>query len=102
MRVLPEQVAGGGEEQPVHVAPAVPHSDSVCEAGRTHWPVGLQQPSGHEAASQTQTPPAHRWPWVQARPAPQAHSPLESQLSAVTPQGAQAWPRAPQLSRFAV
>jgi hypothetical protein len=96
VRVLPAQVAAGGEVQPVQVAPAVPQRDSVWAAARTHWPVGLQHPSGHEVASQTQTPPAQRCPWVHARPVPQAHSPLTSQLSAVTPQGAQAWPRAPQ------
>ncbi len=90
------QRAAGGEVQPVQVAPAVPQRDSFWAAARTHWPEALQQPSGQDEASHTHTPPAQRWPWVQARPVPHAHSPLESHLSAVTPQGAQAWPRAPQ------
>lgn len=95
VRVLTLQVAAGGEVQAVHVAPAMPQRSSVWAEVRTHWPLALQQPVGHDAASQTQTPPAQRWPWAQARPLPHAQSPLRSQASAVTPHGAQAWPRAP-------
>lgn len=102
VRVLPLQVAPGGAVQPVHVAPAVPQRDSLWPEGRTHWPRVLQQPSGQEAASQTHTPPEHRWPAAQARPEPQAHSPLVSQRSAVGPQLAHACPRAPQAFRSGV
>jgi hypothetical protein len=47
----------------LHCAPAVPHWPDDCAAYRTHVPP-LQQPVGHEVASQTHCPVAllHSWP----------------------------------------
>ncbi len=44
--------------QAPHVAPPVPHDAFDCDAHGSHVPVGppLQQPSGHDVASQTQLP----------------------------------------------
>jgi hypothetical protein len=54
------QTGEGGSVQAAQVAPASPQSDSFWEPGRTHWPVMVQHPSGHEVASQTQAPAAQR------------------------------------------
>lgn len=54
------QTGAGGSVQAAQVTPASPHSDSLCEPGRTHWPVMVQQPSGHEVTSQTQAPAEQR------------------------------------------
>jgi hypothetical protein len=44
----------------------------------------LQQPVGHDVPSQTQVPPRHRWPALQAAPVPQAHAPVPSHWSDAT------------------
>lgn len=86
-------------EHPPQSCPPVPHSVSFCAATATHCPPAVQHPDGQLEASQTQTPPLHRWPVAQARPEPQEHSPAALQLSAVTPHGAHACPVGPQASR---
>jgi len=59
----------------------------------------LQQPSGHEAPSQMQELPMHRWPIAQAAAAPQRQAPAAEQLSARASQAAQVDPASPQVSR---
>ena len=44
----------------------------------------LQQPVGHDVPSQTQVPPRHRWPALQAAPVPQAQAPVPSHWSDAT------------------
>lgn len=96
------QTGAGGVEHPAQSWPAAPHSVSFWAEKATHWPPAVQQPEGQLDASHTQTPPLQRCPDAQARPWPHAHSPAELQLSAVAPQGEQAWPVGPQASRALV
>jgi len=60
--------------QPLQVAPPVPQDVVDCAAYASHVPVAVQQPAGHDAASQTHWPAA-----LQALPlahAPQATPPV--------------------------
>jgi hypothetical protein len=71
--------------QPEQLAPAVPHEGFVSEAHASHTPLDVQQPCGHEVASQTHCPAAlHSCPDGQAPhvapPAP--HELLDSLASA--------------------
>ena len=75
------------ELQAPQLAPAVPHSELLSDPQGRHVPVGppLQQPAGHEVASQTHCPLAllHSSPephgWHVAPPAP--HDPFDSLAS---------------------
>ena len=66
--------------QDVQAAPPLPQTASVV-AGEVHL-APEQQPSGHDDALQTQTPPEHSWPVAQAAPLPHEQSPAAEQLSA--------------------
>jgi hypothetical protein len=59
----------------------------------------LQQPSGHEAVSQTQEPATQRWPAPHDGPLPQRHSPAPEQPSART--GSQATHTEPAVPQVA-
>jgi hypothetical protein len=49
--------------QPEQAAPAAPHAVAVSEAYRTHAPLAVQHPFGHDAALQTHWPAeSHAWP----------------------------------------
>jgi hypothetical protein len=61
------------------VAPPVPHTASVV-AGEVQV-APTQQPSGHDDALQTHTPPEHSWPAAQAAPLPHEQAPAVEQLS---------------------
>ncbi len=77
-----------------HEAPPAPQSlgDGVTHA------FCLQQPEGHDNASQTHAPPLHRWPEAHALPEPHRHVPSGPQPSALAPsQAMHAPPRVPQL-----
>jgi hypothetical protein len=65
----------------LHALPAAPHRD-VAVPGSHVLP--LQHPVGHDVASQTHCPPAHRWPEAHAGPLPHAQPPVASQPSLVT------------------
>ena len=76
----PRQPSAFVAGQAVQSAPPLPQTPSVV-AGEVHV-APVQQPSGHDAASQTQTPPEHSWPVVHATPLPHAQSPVAEQWSA--------------------
>ncbi len=42
----------------------------------------VQQPFGHDVASQVHAPPEQRWPLPHAGPLPHAHAPASEQVSA--------------------
>ena len=65
--------------QATHAAPLAPQ---VASAGALHT-APLQQPVGHEVASQTQAPPVQRWPLAQGGPPPQRQAPCTEQVSAL-------------------
>jgi hypothetical protein len=69
----------------LHAAPAVPHWPADCEAYGTHVPP-LQQPVGHEVASQTHCPVVwlHSWPVAHAPQVapPVPHEPVDSEAYA--------------------
>jgi hypothetical protein len=111
MHVAPEQQPLGQLPalQPLHAPPAQVCAPQSWQAppplpqlvsavpGRQAPPA--QQPFGHEVASHTHAPPTQRWPAPHAAPvAPQAHTPLARQRSAVMPHGEQLLPALPQLA----
>ena len=53
------------DEHALQVAPPVPHTELDCEPYRTHV-LPLQQPLGHDAASQMQVPLAVLQVWPEA------------------------------------
>lgn len=59
-------------------APGAPHADRL----RPRHTLPAQHPSGHDASSQTQTPPSHRWPSPHGAVPPHRHSPVTAQVSA--------------------
>ena len=81
----------------VHEPPAVPQVAMV--AGRQVLP--SQQPSGHDAAVQLQTPPTHSWWSAHGGLAPQWQVP-PVQVSDWMPQSTQALPALPQVAAPAV
>ena len=81
--------------QASHAFPPAPHELDTSPA--RHAPAVLQQPLGHEAASQTQVLPTQRWPTVQAGPVPHRQAPLDEQLSERTSHAAQVAPAEPQV-----
>lgn len=66
-------------EHATHAEPAAPH----CCSERAMHALFLQQPFGHEVASQTHCPPAHFWPAAHAAPVPHAQPPALEQPSAL-------------------
>lgn len=76
----PRQPSAFVAAQAVQSAPPLPQTPSVV-AGDVHV-APVQQPSGHDDALQTQTPPEHSWPVVHAAPLPHEQSPAAEQLSA--------------------
>jgi len=66
-------------EQLWHAEPPLPQAPELVPASHT---APLQQPVGHDVPSQTQVPPRHRWPVVQAAPVPQAQAPFAPHPSA--------------------
>jgi hypothetical protein len=88
-------------------APHVKHEDPAPPqfiVERTSQLVPLQQPAGHDVASQMQLPLAHRCPPPHAAPLPQVQAPVVLlQPSALEgSQATQADPRAPQVAVVAV
>lgn len=73
-----EQVSAAWGLHEVHVVPLTPQ----VEGERWLHVVPVQQPSGHEVASQTHWPPRQCWPPAQGAPPPQEHVPAVEQLSA--------------------
>jgi hypothetical protein len=51
-----------------HAAPPAPHALADCDEYAMHEPLAVQQPPGHEVASQTQAPVlvSHSWPEAHA------------------------------------
>jgi len=83
------------EVQVMHAAPARPQA-LVLEGDR-HWFPPLQQPLGHDVASQTHAPPTHRWPESQKVPRlPQLQSPLRHVSASAGLHDVQAIPGFPQ------
>ena len=81
--------------QATQVEPALPQ----VMVERIEQVTPLQQPAGHEVASQMHAPPTQRWPPAQAAPAPQPQAPVAPQLSAlVASHAAQATPFVPQVA----
>jgi hypothetical protein len=74
-----------------HVPPGVPQSDDDSDV---HTP-DAQHPSGHDAASQTHSPPWHSRPCPHAVAPPQVQTPPDEQPSAFAPQGVHAAPAVP-------
>jgi hypothetical protein len=70
----PEQLSDRAS-QTTQVEPVLPHAES----DRVEQVVPLQQPLGHDVASQVQSPPTQRWPPLHALPEPQAHAPAALQ-----------------------
>ena len=64
--------------QVAHAAPGAPQLDSE----RVLQVAAEQHPDGQDAASQTHSPPPHRWPTVHCAAAPHWHAPLALQPSA--------------------
>jgi hypothetical protein len=64
--------------QALHAAPFAPQlpSDGTVQV------LPLQQPVGHDVASQAQAPPTQRWPLPHAGPLPHVHAPAGEQVSA--------------------
>jgi hypothetical protein len=95
----PPQVHAPAEEQAsarvvshvMHPPPPVPQE--VMELVR-HW-FPLQQPFGHEVASQVQAPPVQCWPLGHAAPEPQAQAPFTQASAPTGSQGTHAAPAAP-------
>ncbi len=75
----------------------MPHEVDDWEAYGSHVPAvpPLQQPFGHDVASQMHTPPLHRWPAAHAGPVPHRHCPLVHALVVVGSHEAQVPPLAP-------
>lgn len=80
--------------QLTQVAPAAPQvaKDRVSHA------LPVQQPPGHEFASQMQVPEEQLWPGPQAAPVPQRHSPLAQWSALLSSQAVHTAPVAPQLA----
>lgn len=74
-------------------APFVPHA-AVDADSHT---VPLQQPVGHDVASQTHLPPTHAWPAAHAGPPPQVQLPAVHASDAVALHCTHAAPAVPQL-----
>lgn len=64
------------------VTHATPLAPQVASVGALHTEP-VQQPVGHDVASQTQAPPTQRWPLAQAAPLPQRQAPCTEQVSAL-------------------
>jgi hypothetical protein len=77
--------------QAAHSAPLPPHAAVV---GVTHW-LPMQQPVGHEVASQTHALPKQRWPPPHAAAPPQVQTPLVQPLALVMLHEVQVAPGAP-------
>lgn len=71
--------------------PPVPQADAVPET--QVFP--LQQPFGHEVASQTQLWPTQCWPAAQAAPEPHLQVPPEQRSVVTVSQATQTWPLVP-------
>jgi hypothetical protein len=83
--------------QGAHVAPPMPHEVDDSPANGSHVPAEppLQQPLGHDVASQTHTPPLQRLPAAQAGPVPHVHCPLVHALVVTGSHAAHVPPAAP-------
>ena len=81
-RQLPEELQVS-DRAGSHTAQIPPVTPQVLGKAETWHPLAVQQPVGHEVASQsTQAPATHVWPVTQAGFAPQVHWPLVWQPSA--------------------
>lgn len=86
-------------ERASHTAQLDPASPQVASE-RVSQAFPLQQPLGHEVASQMHSPPAQRWPPTHAGPEPHSQFPVEPQRFAlVESQPWQAVPPTPQFAR---
>ena len=74
---VPEQSSVRTGSHATQLAPANPQ----VESERSSQVCPLQQPLGHEVASQTQNPPLHRCPFVHGLFPPHVHDPVEEQPS---------------------
>jgi type IV secretory pathway VirB10-like protein len=81
--------------QVVHAPPAGPHAVIV---GVVHTLVVLQQPLGHEVASQTHCPPTHLCPSAHAAPLPHWQPPATQVSAFIASQALHGPPLAPQLA----
>jgi hypothetical protein len=66
------------ESQALHAPPLAPQlpSDGTAQV------LPLQQPVGHDVASQAHAPATQRWPLPHAGPLPHVHAPANEQVSA--------------------
>jgi hypothetical protein len=80
--------------QDLQVPPAAAHAVLDKEV-HTPFVPPAQQPSGHDARSQTHAPPLHSSPAPHANPLPQVHAPDDEHPSAPGPQGEHAAPAVP-------
>jgi hypothetical protein len=83
--------------QEAHAAPPLPHEGYDSPANGSHVPVGppLQQPSGHDVASQTHAPPLQCLPAAQAGPPLHVHCPLVHALVVIGSHAAHVPPLVP-------
>lgn len=95
---LAEQAFAFARSQVVQAAPPAPQAPALV--GALQPPSLPQQPEPQDVESQTQLPPAHRWPAPQAGPEPHWHAPALEQRSAfAVSQGTQACPAPAQDER---